>query len=493
MIAKQGGNFKGYLDWRKSLIYKEIINKRGVFKMDKLSIVILAAGMGKRMKSSTPKALHRIAGRPLIFYSVEKAVMMNPDDIVVVINPYMEKVKEILSSYGMLKYVVQDPPLGTGHAVYCVKGHLDITNSDIIILYADVPFVRIETLKRLVESHRINNKSVTLLTASVRDPAGYGRVVRDEKGCVKGIIEESDAADNIRMIKEINTGIMIAKGKFLFSSLERIGCKNAQGEYYLPEIVRIAYEEGAVNAINIEGEEEIKGINTMEDLANAEIYLRYQINRKHMLNGVRIIDPRNTFIDESVEIGNGTLIYPFSIIEGETKIGSNCIIGQGVRIKDCRIENDVIVKPYCVMEMAILRRGVQIGPFAHLRPETELKEEVRIGNFVEVKKSTLGRKTKANHLAYIGDATVGEEVNIGAGTITCNYDGEKKNPTFIEDSVFVGTNVSLVAPVRLGKGCYIGAGSIITKDVPPGALGIARERQKNIEGWVEKKRKKGGG
>lgn len=459
--------------------------------MNNLTVVILAAGIGKRMKSPIPKVLQNIAGKPLISYSVEKALSLRPDDVVIVISPYTEKVKELFSSFGMLKFVIQNPPLGTGHAVYCSKDHVDITNSDVLILYADVPFVSAETLKRLVESHRQTRKPLTLLTAYVSDPSGYGRILRDEKGFIRGIVEDSDASEDEKRIKEINTGIMIAKGEFLFASLERVGCNNAKGEYYLTDIVKMVNGEGGVNSVMIEKEEEIMGINTMEDLAKAEMYLRYQINRIHMLNGVRIIDPSTTFIDGSVEIGNGTLIYPFSIIEGETKIGKNCTILQGVRIKDCTIEDDVVVKPYCVMEMSILRKGVQIGPFAHLRPETELKEGVRIGNFVEVKKSIIGRKTKANHLAYIGDATVGEEVNIGAGTITCNFDGEKKNPTFIEDGVFVGTNVSLVAPVRLGRGCYIGAGSTITKDVPPDALGIARERQRNIEGWAEKRRKRG--
>lgn len=429
------------------------------------------------MKSKYPKVVHNVLGKPMINWVIETA--KNLGKVGVVLGYKYEEVKKVILNN--VEIFIQNEQLGTGHAVMCAKDFID-ENDDLLILYGDVPFITVETLEKLKNEHEIKNNDVTILTAILENPSGYGRIIRE--GNKIRIVEEKDANDEIKRIKEINTGIYIFKGEFIKKNLANLNNKNAQEEYYLTDIISFSNK---VSTVLVEDILEVTGINDKFQLALLEKEMRRRINTKLMLEGVRIIDPENVYIDATVKIGKDSIIYPFTFIEGETVIGEDCIIGPMTRIKDSKIGNNVkIIRSE--VEKATIEDNVSVGPFSRLREGTHLKENVKIGNFVETKKSIVGTNSKAQHLTYLGDATIGNNVNIGAGTITCNYDGKNKHPTFIDDNAFIGSNSSLVAPVKIGKNSIIGAGSVITNNVPEDTLALGRARQINKEGWVKTKR-----
>lgn len=452
--------------------------------MDGLATIILAAGKGTRMKSDTAKVLHRIAGTPLLAYPIRAAREAGCSPVIVVIGHQRQQVEEAFQNQG-LTFVYQETQLGSGHAVMAAESALQGFSGDVLILCGDVPLIRGRTLRDFVQAHRAARVALSVLSVVVDDPTGYGRIVRTEQGDVSAIVEHRDADQSQRMISEINTGIYCCRATLLFEALHQVGTDNDQGEYYLPDIVRIIGQSGhRVQAVRASDPEEVQGINDRKDLARAERVMRSRITAAHMENGVTMIDPEATYIEDGVGIGPDTVIFPGAVITRGTVIGEACRIQSNCVIEESRIGNRVWLHPCSVIEQSTIADDVQIGPFAHLRPGTVLEERVRIGNFVEVKKSTIGCGSKANHLTYIGDATIGKDVNVGAGTITCNYDGKRKHPTIIADNVFIGSNTALVAPVTIGKHAVIGAGSTITKDVPDNALAVARGKQTNYEHYV---------
>ncbi len=440
--------------------------------------LVLAAGKGTRMKSKIPKVLHPLSGRPMIEWVIETAGKV-AQKVGVVLGFEAELVRKALPEW--VDVFVQGEQLGTAHAVMCAKDFIE-PGDDVLILYGDVPLISENTLKRMIEEHR-KGADVTILVADLEDPSGYGRVIQD--GDKYRIIEDADLPEELKSVTTINTGFYVFSGDFLLRALPEIKNENAKGEYYLTDAVNFAEK---VRVVKTDDLLEITGVNTRKTLVWLEEQLRMRKIEELLENGVTILDPATTYIHYSVEIGMDTVIHPMTFIEGKSRVGENCEIGPMTRIVDCEIGNNVkITRSECFK--SVIEDDVSVGPFARLREGTILKKSSKIGNFVEIKKSTIGEGTKAQHLSYIGDAFVGKNVNIGAGTITCNYDGKKKNPTFIEDRAFIGSNSSLVAPVRIGKGALIGAGSVITEDVPPYSLGLGRARQIVKEGWVLKKRK----
>jgi bifunctional UDP-N-acetylglucosamine pyrophosphorylase/glucosamine-1-phosphate N-acetyltransferase len=458
---------------------------------DDLSAIILAAGKGTRMKSNLVKVLHPLLGVPMLSYPIDLCLNgINSRKTIVVVGYQGEKIRASFTD-DRLTFVDQGDPLGTGHAVLCTENHFKGFKGVIPVLYGDVPLLKVDTLRKCIDTHKRNAGAITIMTAVLENPAGYGRIVRAHGEWVQRIIEERDASPQEMSMKEVNTGIYCVDSPFLFEALKQVRTDNVQGEYYLTDIVAIANQrKQKVYAFPVEDSTEVMGINTRVDLAKADEILRNELLAGMMLDGVSIIDPKTTYIDKQVRVGRDTVIYPNCNLQGETIIGERCILEPNSQITDSRIGSDVVIKAFSVIVESTIDEGASIGPFARLRPGTEVKRNVRIGNFVEVKKSIIGEGTKANHLTYLGDTTVGRGVNIGAGTITCNYDGENKYPTVIEDSVFVGSNTELIAPVTVKKGSTIGAGSTITKDVPEGALAISRSKQKTIRGWKQRKVKK---
>ena len=460
-----------------------------------LVCIILAAGQGKRMRSKQAKVLHSVAGRPMLEYVLDQAVGLGAGRILIVIGHDGQRVRETLSggrgkARARVEWVVQESVSGTGHAVQRTQPLLEGDRGTVIILNGDQPLLTPQTLSRLLEVHREEGAVMTLLTAHLADPQGYGRVLRDGRGRVSGVVEESDATEAEKGISEVNMGVYAARTDALFSLLEEIRPDNIQGEYYLTDTVRLAVQKGqCLRAVCVQDPEEALGINTRLDLARAEKLIRRKVARRWMLEGVTLLDPEATRIDSTAVICRDTVIYPFTLIEGETSIGEDCVISSHVRLQDSRLGRGVKVGDHCVISQSILEDEVSVGPFAHLRPGTVVRRRAKIGNFVEVKKSEIGPGSKANHLSYLGDAIIGRDVNIGAGTITCNYDGTQKFQTIIEDQVFVGSNTQLIAPVRVGRGATIAAGSTITRDVPPGSLVVARAKQVTKMGWSLKKRK----
>ena len=453
-----------------------------------LHVVVLAAGKGTRMKSDLPKVLHRISGHALIDHVLRMAGALEPATTIVVVGHGAEQVRAHLTAHSHLHVVVQDPQLGTGHALLQTAPVLRGRRGTVLLLSGDVPLLTADTLKGLIATHRDHNALATVLTAVVERPYGYGRIVRT-RGKITRIVEERDASPAQREIKEINSGIYALAVEPLFDALEQIGSDNAQGEYYLPDLVGIYRKRGQpVATFTIDGASEILGINSRSELAEVSTMVRQQKNEELMAAGVTIVDPATTYIDVDVDVGADTVIYPCVFLEGTTRIGAACEIHSGSRIVNSTVGNRVVIRNHSVVTDSVVHDGAVVGPFAHLRPGADVGEQAHVGNFVELKKTTLGARSKANHLTYLGDATIGAEVNVGAGTITCNYDGQVKSQTVIEDGAFVGSDTTLVAPVKVGEGAYIGAGSTITDDVPAGALGIGRGRQENKEGWVAKKR-----
>jgi bifunctional UDP-N-acetylglucosamine pyrophosphorylase/glucosamine-1-phosphate N-acetyltransferase len=401
-----------------------------------------------------------------------------------------ELLRQGLEQYPNLSFATQDPQLGTGHALLQTSGVLEGRNGFVLLLSGDVPLLKGHTLAALVQKHQESKVAATVLTALVEQPYGYGRVVR-VKGKISRIVEERDASPTQRKIREINSGVYVFSLAPLFDALRGLATGNAQGEYYLTDLISTYRRRRlGVETVVLDDPNEIRGINSRSELAEASRIVRQNKNEELMAAGVTIEDPATTYVDDDVVIGADTVIHPGVHLEGKTQIGQACEIHAGVRIINSTLGDRVTVQNHCVINSGKLADGVTIGPFAHLRPDTELGESVHIGNFVELKKAVIGKGTKAGHLAYIGDAVVGEGVNIGAGAITCNYDGSRKHLTTIEDGVFVGTDSQLVAPVRIGKGAYIGSGTTIREDVPAGALAVSAGKQRNIAGWVEKKKNK---
>jgi bifunctional UDP-N-acetylglucosamine pyrophosphorylase/glucosamine-1-phosphate N-acetyltransferase len=455
-----------------------------------LHLVVLAAGKGTRMRSRLPKVLHRVAGRPIIDYVLDVASQLSPASISLIVGHEADRVREALSARPGLGFALQEPQLGTGHALLQAEPLLRGASGTVLLLSGDVPLLRARTLRQVLEAHEDARAAATVLTARVDRPDGYGRIVRDATdGRIVRITEHRDATVEERRINEINTGIYAFDLEPLFPALRAIGAANAQGEYYLPDLVAIYRQRGlTIETVETGDIREVQGINSRSELAEASAVLRRQTCEDLMAAGVTIVDPAATYIDAGVKVGPDTIVHPNVYLEGRTEIGSGCEIHAGVRIVDSVVGNGVVILNHCLITASTIADAVRIGPFAHLRPDSHVLERAHIGNFVELKKTTLGRGSKANHLAYLGDATIGDSVNVGAGTITCNYDGEKKHPTIIEDGAFIGSDVQLVAPVKVGKGAYVGAGSSITENVPPGALAVARGRQVNKEGWVARKK-----
>jgi len=453
----------------------------------KPTVVVLAAGLGTRMRSGLGKALHPLAGRPLVQHVLSAVAEIDPEKIVLVLGHQANAVKKAISEY-RTETVLQAKQLGTGHAVQQAAGALEGASGPVLILCADTPLVSSKTLGSVIDLHQRSHAAITLVTTIVEDPFGYGRIVRNRSG-VTGVVEEKDATAAQRKIKEVNAGIYCAEKKFLLASLTRLGRNNAQGEYYLPDTIALAKKnKRRVSAFLCSPAEEVMGVNSRLDLSRAEAIIRDRINRAWMAEGVTMLDPGTISIGSEVSLGRDTVLYPNVRIEGRSKLGEACTVYPGVRIVDSVIADHVIVKDCSVIEESRIAGGASIGPFAHLRPGSMIGERARIGNFVEVKKSTIGEGSKANHLSYIGDATVGRDVNIGAGVITCNYDGYDKYRTVIEDEVFVGSDAQLVAPVTIGRGALIAAGATITRDVPADSLAISRVRQEIREGFASRRK-----
>ncbi len=447
--------------------------------MNGIAALILAAGKGTRMKSATCKVLHSLAGRPMLSYVLDSVSTAQAEKIVVVVGHQARDVMERFANAGA-EFVEQKEQLGTGHAVQSAKASLEGFKGDILILCGDTPLVTAAALRELSRFHQSNRSRFTVMTTIMADPKGYGRIMRSPEGEVLSIVEERDATDEEGAVQEINTGIYLAEARLLFAQVDRIGHNNDQGEYYLTDIVAQAVNDGiSVHGFRWDYPEQVMGINTRVDLANVTRRIWEQLREKLMLSGVTLLDPETFYPDYGVAVGSDTVIYPCVTLSGDTRIGSNCVIESSVIIKDCQIGDGVIIRLGSRLECAKVEDGATIGPMAHLRPDSQIGKRARIGNFVEVKKTVVGEGSKAAHLTYLGDSLIGRDVNIGCGTITCNYDGKKKHTTTIHDRCFVGSDVQFVAPVEIGAGSVIGAGSTITRDVPPGSLSVSRAKQKN--------------
>ncbi len=454
--------------------------------MKNLSVLIMAAGKGTRMVSNRAKVLHSICGTPMVRLVYGATIGLEPDETLVVIGQDAERVRACLDGLPV-KFILQEEQLGTGHALMTARPQIEKAPGDILVLSGDTPRLRPETLHRLVQHHRQSGAASTLLTAIAPDPFAYGRILRDADGCIAAIVEERDATAEQKQIREINAGFYCFQVPPLLEALARIDNRNSQREYYLTDLVAIQQQAGfRVEPLVHEDFEELRGINTRKELAELVKSVRARKNDELMSGGVTLIDPDRTYVDLDVTVGKDVTLYPMVTLEGATFIGEGSVIHSGTRIANSIIGAEIEILEGCVITDSEVGRGSTIGPCAHLKGNTVIGERCRVGNFVEIKKSTLGNGSKAAHLAYLGNATIGQKVNIGAGVITCNYDGVHKHATIIEDDVFVGTDSQLIAPVRIGRGAYIAAGSCITEDVPPEALGIARSRQTIKEDWVRR-------
>ncbi len=454
--------------------------------MPRLDVAILAAGLGTRMKSSKIKVLHPAGGRPLIDYVLDLAEAVSSTTPVLVVGHQRELLEQHCA--GRAESAFQQEQLGTGHAVLQTENLLrkrGLDSATLLVLSGDVPLTRSETLRNLVEQHRSEGNAITVLTMKLEDPAQYGRIIRDAEGGLSSIVEARDATEAQREVSEVNAGIYLFDETFLFDALHRIEPKNVQGEYYLTDVIGLAREAGLrVGAVVAPDPMEAAGVNSRADLARVHRELVRRRVEALMQEGVTFLDPDQVSIDSQVSIGPDTVVYPFVTIEGASKIGRNCVIEPGVHLRTVMAGDHVTFKTGSVAHESTVENEASVGPYAHLRPGTILGQSVKVGNFVETKKAVFGRGAKASHLSYIGDAEVGSDVNIGAGTITCNYDGVHKHKTVIEDGVFIGSDSQLVAPVTIGRGAYVGAGSTITKDVPADALALSRVPQKVHPEWA---------
>ena len=456
-----------------------------------IHVVILAAGKGTRMKSARPKVLHCVAGQPLIEHVLACAAAVQPRTTTVVVGHQADTLTAALAVHPNLTFVVQEPQLGTAHALLTTEGALNGQVGILILLSGDVPLLTAGTLHRLVDRHQTAGAAATIVTAVVEEPHGYGRIVRHGEQIAR-IVEEKDASPAERTIREINSGIYAFSLEGLFDTVRSIAAENAQREYYLPDLVAIYRQRGStVATVTVSNPDEIRGINSRIELAAVSRIVRDRKNAELMAFGVTIEDPATAYVDAGVTVGADTILHPGVALEGTTTIGSSCDIHSGARIVDSRIGDRVTILDHCVITHSTIDDDVSVGPFAHLRNGAELRAKAKVGNFVELKKTVLGPGSKASHLAYLGDATIGAKVNIGAGTITCNYDGVNKNQTVIEDGAFIGSDSQLIAPLTIGKGAYVGSGSTIREDVPAGALAITAGKQRNIDGWVADRKNRG--
>lgn len=451
--------------------------------MDKCAI-ILAAGQGTRIKSNIPKVLHKVCGKEMVNHVIDNMREAEIEDVNVIIGNGSELVKESTKDRNV-SYSLQEEQLGTGHAVKCAKEFLQGKDGVVAVFTGDAPLTRVETIKKLVDEHIKKGNEATLLSAYVDDPTGYGRIIRDGEEVLK-IVEHKDCNEEELKVNEMNAGMYCFDIKSLLSSLEELNNNNVQGEYYLTDVIGILKSKGEKVGALLTDYEDTLGVNSRAQLAEAERVLRKRINQFHLDNGVTLIDPNTTYIGVNAIIGKDTVIYPNNIIEGNTKIGEGCTILQNSRIKDSIIEDNVEIQASVILDSKI-GKNTTVGPFAYIRPESTIGESVRIGDFVEVKKSSIGNETKVSHLTYIGDAEVGSGCNFGCGTVVVNYDGKKKNKTIIGDHSFIGCNTNLISPVEVQDNTYIAAGSTITSTVEEGDLAVARAKQRNIKGWVKKK------
>jgi len=448
-----------------------------------LNIVILAAGMGKRMQSERPKVLHTIAGQPMLFHLLKTARALNPDRLIVVVGHGQEEIRAALADQPDILFADQTPQLGTGHAVMQAAGQLvggDEAGAT-LVLYGDVPLVQVPTLQALLAA---SDGGLALLTETLTDPTGYGRIVRNEAGHVVAIVEEKDASTTQRAIQEVNTGMLVASTPALKQWLGQINNQNAQGEYYLTDIIGLAAQAKVeINTVAPKFAFETQGVNSRLQQASLERQWQSELARQQLVAGVALADPQRFDVRGTLECGRDVFIDVGCVFEGHVVLGNNVVIEPHCVIRNATIGDGTTVKAYSHVEQAQVGAQAQIGPYARLRPGTVLADQVHVGNFVEIKNSVIGRSSKANHLAYVGDADVGQGVNIGAGTITCNYDGVNKHRTVIEDDAFIGSDTQLVAPVRVGKGATLGAGTTLTQDAPAHKLTISRTAQTTLESW----------
>jgi bifunctional UDP-N-acetylglucosamine pyrophosphorylase/glucosamine-1-phosphate N-acetyltransferase len=455
--------------------------------MDNLRVLILAAGKSTRMKSRYAKVLHRVGGRPLIEHVLSVARNLS-NDISVVVGHSADQVKAAISE---VTFIDQKEQLGTGHAVLAAREKFSGYAGDVLVMPGDVPLIGTATLDAFVRFHREGGFRASVLTADIEDPRGYGRIVRRNNSELDSIVEHRDASPDVLKIREINSGVYVFNSPALFESLTKIRNDNVQREYYLTDVISIlGSQKQKIGAFNVDSAEEVLGVNTRQELAAIDRVMRRRKCESLMADGVTIIDPQTVYIDAAVEIGPDTVVYPSVQIYGQTVIGEEATIHSFSRISNSKVGDRSVVLEGCIVVDSVIGEDVSIGPSAHLRMGTTIGNSAKVGNFVEIKKSALGTGTKSMHLAYLGDATIGKNVNIGAGVITCNYDGVNKHATTIEDGAFVGTDSQLVAPVRVGRNAYVAAGSSITEDVPAESLAIGRGRQVNKEGWVKSRKKK---
>lgn len=454
-----------------------------------LSVVILAAGLGTRMKSARAKVLHQAGGDTLLNQVIRAALhVANPDRIMVVTGHQADAVRASVTTPGV-RFTFQEQQHGTGHAVLCARGAMPSVEGPVLILNGDGPLLKPETLSALTELHERQNAGGAIVTTRLANPTGYGRIIRDADGFVTAIVEEKAATPEQRVISEVNPGVYCFEGKYLWPLLDEIRPENPAKEYYVTDMVEILRRYGhPVRPLLVEDETELLGINTRVELAFADKLLRRRKAEELMLAGVTIENPETVTIDMQVEAGQDTIVQCNAQLRGATRIGANCTIGTGSVLRDCTVEDDVEILPYVVAECCIVRQGAFVGPFSRLRMNADAGAGSHIGNFVELKNTRMGTGAKASHLAYLGDATIGDKVNIGAGTITCNYDGQRKHQTHIAGNAFVGSNSTLVAPVEIGEGSYIAAGSVITKKVQTDSLAIGRAHQTEKPGWAKRRR-----
>ncbi len=449
-----------------------------------LTAIVLAAGQGTRMKSKLPKVLHKVTGKTMLNLVVDVLDDICADKKIVIVGHGREEVIKSLENTDV-KFAVQEETLGTGHAVMMAEDMIE-DNEDVLILCGDTPLLKSETIKSFVDFYKESKSDAAVLTAHFEDPFGYGRIVKGQGDSILEIVEQKDASEEIKKINEVNSGIYIVSGKLLKESLGELGNDNVQGEYYLTDVIKIANEKGKqVKAFMIDDNDELLGVNSRVQLYEAEVIMKKRIINKHLLNGVTFLNTDSVYIEKDVIIGNDTIIYPGTQLTGKTEIESECEIGPDAKIDNSKICFGAKVFSSTVTD-SLVGKNTNVGPYAYLRPKSNIGENVKIGDFVEVKNASIGNNSKVSHLSYVGDGDIGANVNVGCGVVFVNYNGKTKSRTVVGDNAFIGCNTNLVSPLVIGEGSYIAAGSTITEDVPSKSLAVARSRQVNKEGWVEK-------